>query len=86
METLGRSHLKTLDPPPQVGTSCILAVLEMRGVIQGSAEFVHTGPVVSLLQSCYWIPWAPSIQKVPTLGSKVCRYYLLWAFWSAMVL
>ena len=25
---------------------------------------------------------APSIQIVPTLGSKVYKYYLLWAFWS----
>ena len=27
-------------------------------------------------------PRAPSIQIVPTLGSKVYKYYLLWAFWS----
>ena len=27
-------------------------------------------------------PRAPSIQIVLTLGSKVCRVYLLWAIWS----
>ena len=31
-------------------------------------------------------PWAPSIQIVPTLRSKVYKYYPLWAFWSPWVL
>ena len=30
-------------------------------------------------------PRPPSIQKGPTLGSKVYKYYLLWAFWSPRV-
>ena len=29
-----------------------------------------------------YYPRALSIQIVPTLGSKVYIYYLLWAFWS----
>ena len=28
-------------------------------------------------------PRAPSTQIVPTLGSKVFKWYLLWAIWSA---
>ena len=42
------------------------------------------GGTCSLVFNAY--PRAPSIQIVPTLGSKVYKYYLLWAFWSPRVM
>ena len=30
------------------------------------------------------VPRAPSIQGIPTLKSKVCKYYLLWGLFGAL--
>ena len=31
------------------------------------------------------VPGAPSMQRIPTVGPKVCKSDLLWAFWSPTV-
>ena len=38
--------------------------------------------ILTVDESFLYIPRAPSIQTIPTLGPKVCKYDLLWAIWS----
>ena len=44
---------------------------------------VNIGTVVEVCHRDY--PRDPSIQIIPTLGPKVCKYYLHWAIWIPRV-
>ena len=46
-----------------------------------AAKLQHPG---TFILTCFY-PRDPSIQIIPTLGPKVCRYYLQWATWIPRV-